>query len=111
MQCQWALAAATPAGGRILANGPGAYGLGSQAGEWRTEFNRAFARLLGPAGSSTVPIWASSGHVGPAREASGGYTDHGHRAAGGHRQPSATGPARRRARSTPAPGTPQPTAR
>lgn len=42
MQCQWALAAATPAGAQILTNGPGAYGLGAQAGEWRTEFNRAF---------------------------------------------------------------------
>lgn len=42
MQCQWALAAGTPAGVRILANGPGAYGLGGQAGEWRAEFNRAF---------------------------------------------------------------------
>ena len=43
MQCQWSLAHATPASARLLANGPGAYRLGSQAQEWRTEFNRVFA--------------------------------------------------------------------
>lgn len=43
MQCQWALAASTPAGAQILLNGPGEYSLGSQAREWRTEFNRVFA--------------------------------------------------------------------
>jgi hypothetical protein len=42
MECQWALAGRTPAGARILANGPGAYRLGAQAGEWRAAFNRAF---------------------------------------------------------------------
>lgn len=41
MQCQWALAGATPAGAQILANGVGAYAIGAQAGEWREEFNRA----------------------------------------------------------------------
>ena len=41
MQCQWALASGTPAGATILANGPGAYSLGSQAREWRVEYNRA----------------------------------------------------------------------
>jgi len=43
MQCQWSLAQATPAAARLLSNGPGAYSLGSQAEEWRTEFNRVFA--------------------------------------------------------------------
>ncbi len=42
MECQWRLAAATPAGARLLANGPGAYRLGAQAGTWRAEFNRTF---------------------------------------------------------------------
>lgn len=42
MQCQWQLASATPAGAAMLANGPGAYRLGSQAGAWRAEFNRVF---------------------------------------------------------------------
>ena len=42
MQCQWSLAQATPVSARLLANGPGAYRLGSQAQEWRTEFNRVF---------------------------------------------------------------------
>lgn len=42
MQCQWRLAAATPAGAAMLANGPGAYRVGAQAAAWRAEFNRAF---------------------------------------------------------------------
>jgi hypothetical protein len=40
MACQWRLAESTGAGRSMLANGPGAYRLGSQAGEWRAEFNR-----------------------------------------------------------------------
>jgi hypothetical protein len=39
--CQWALAASTPAGRALLANGPGAYLLGDQATAWRMEYNRA----------------------------------------------------------------------
>lgn len=42
MQCQWQLAASTPAGSRLLANGPGAYRVGDQAAAWRAEFNRVF---------------------------------------------------------------------
>lgn len=42
MACQWRLAASTPAGARLLANGPGAYRVGGQAGLWRQEFNRVF---------------------------------------------------------------------
>ena len=42
MACQWQLAASTPAGARLLANGPGAYRVGAQAGLWRQEFNRVF---------------------------------------------------------------------
>lgn len=41
MACQWALAGATPTGQAMLANGPGAYRLGSQAAAWRAEYNRA----------------------------------------------------------------------
>lgn len=42
MACQWQLAASTPAGAQLLANGPGAYRLGAQATAWRVEFNRVF---------------------------------------------------------------------
>jgi hypothetical protein len=42
MGCQWGLAASTPTGAELLANGPGTYRLGSQATAWRTEFNRVF---------------------------------------------------------------------
>jgi len=42
MQCQWRLAAATPAGARMLENGPGAYRVGGQAATWRAEFDRVF---------------------------------------------------------------------
>lgn len=42
MECQWRLAESTPAGAAMLANGPGAYRVGSQAGEWRAQFNRVF---------------------------------------------------------------------
>lgn len=42
MACQWLLAAATPAGAQMLANGPGAYRVGEQAGLWRQEYNRVF---------------------------------------------------------------------
>jgi hypothetical protein len=42
MTCQWQLAASTRAGAALLATGPGAYRLGSQAGAWRAEFNRVF---------------------------------------------------------------------
>ncbi len=49
------------------------------------------------------PLQCRSGRrrapCGPPREASGGNTDHGRRAARGHGQPSAAGPARRRAPS------------
>ena len=96
MECQWALAASTPAGAQILANGPGAYSLGSQAREWRMAFNRVFAGRVAPAVSSTVPNGASWGSPEPAREACGRITDHGHRAAGGHRQASASGSPPRR---------------
>lgn len=41
MACQWALAASTATGRALLANGPGAYRLGSQAAAWRAEYNRA----------------------------------------------------------------------
>jgi hypothetical protein len=41
MACQWSLAASTVAGRTLLANGPGAYRLGSQAAAWRAEYNRA----------------------------------------------------------------------
>ena len=43
MECQWQLAGSTPAGAQLLANGPGAYRLGAQAGAFRAEFNRLFA--------------------------------------------------------------------
>jgi hypothetical protein len=43
MACQWALAGSTREGAAILANGPGAYRLGAEAGAWRTEYNRVFA--------------------------------------------------------------------
>ena len=43
MACQWTLAAATPAGAQMLANGPGAYRVGDQANAWRAEYNRVFA--------------------------------------------------------------------
>lgn len=43
MSCQFALARSTPAGRAVLANGPGAYRTGSQAGEWLAEYNRTFA--------------------------------------------------------------------
>jgi hypothetical protein len=42
MACQWQLAASTRAGAALLATGPGAYRLGSQAGAWRAEFNRVY---------------------------------------------------------------------
>lgn len=42
MACQWQLAAATPAGAQLLANGPGAYRVGAQAADWRIAFNRVF---------------------------------------------------------------------
>jgi hypothetical protein len=42
MECQWRLAASTPAGAAILANGPGAYRVGDQATAWRVEYNRYF---------------------------------------------------------------------
>ena len=42
MACQWQLAQATPAGAAMLANGPGAYRVGSQAAAWRAEFDRVF---------------------------------------------------------------------
>ncbi len=42
MQCQWQLAGSTPAGAQLLANGPGAYRVGSQASDWRAGFNRVF---------------------------------------------------------------------
>ncbi len=41
MACQWALAGSTPTGQALLANGPGAYRLGTQAADWRAEYNRA----------------------------------------------------------------------
>lgn len=41
MACQWQLAAATPAGAAMLANGPGAYRLGHQAAAWRMAYDRA----------------------------------------------------------------------
>jgi len=41
MACQWAMAASTPTGRALLANGPGAYRLGAQAAAWRAEYNRA----------------------------------------------------------------------
>lgn len=41
MACQWALAGSTVTGRTLLANGPGAYRLGSQAAAWRAEYNRA----------------------------------------------------------------------
>lgn len=41
MECQWRLAESTPAGARLLANGPGAYRVGDQAGSWRAQYNRA----------------------------------------------------------------------
>jgi len=43
MSCQFALARSTRAGAVVLANGPGAYRVGGQAGEWLAEYNRAFA--------------------------------------------------------------------
>jgi hypothetical protein len=42
MACQWRLAESTPMGRRILANGPGLYRLGAQAGAWLREYNRRF---------------------------------------------------------------------
>ena len=42
MACQWSLAAATPAGRAMLANGPGAYKLGAQAAAWRQGYNGVF---------------------------------------------------------------------
>lgn len=42
MECQWRLAESTPAGAAMLANGPGAYRVGIQAGDWRAQFNRVF---------------------------------------------------------------------
>ena len=42
MACQWALAASTPAGATLLANGPGAYRVGGEATAWRVEYNRVF---------------------------------------------------------------------
>jgi hypothetical protein len=41
MACQWAMASSTVTGRTLLANGPGAYRLGSQAAAWRAEYNRA----------------------------------------------------------------------
>ena len=38
MQCQWALAESTPAGRAMLANGVGAYRLGSHARAWLAEW-------------------------------------------------------------------------
>lgn len=43
MGCQWALAGSTPAGRAVLANGPGAYSVGAQAGAWVAQYNARFA--------------------------------------------------------------------
>lgn len=43
MVCQWALAGSTRAGRAVLANGPGAYSVGAQAGTWLTQYNVRFA--------------------------------------------------------------------
>jgi hypothetical protein len=45
MTCQWALAASTPAGAALLANGPGAYRVGAEATAWRVEYNRVLGGL------------------------------------------------------------------
>jgi hypothetical protein len=42
MSCTWALASLAGANARILANGPGAYRVGAQAGEWLAQYNRRF---------------------------------------------------------------------
>lgn len=42
MACQWTLAAATPAGRAVLANGPGAYRTGALSASWRQQYNRVF---------------------------------------------------------------------
>jgi hypothetical protein len=42
MACQWRLAESTPMGRTVLANGPGLYRVGDQAGAWLREFNRRF---------------------------------------------------------------------
>jgi hypothetical protein len=43
MSCQFEMARSTEAGRTVLANGPGAYRVGAQAGEWLAEYNRTFA--------------------------------------------------------------------
>lgn len=42
MACQWTLAGSTAAGARLMANGPGTYRLGSQAINWRIQYNAVF---------------------------------------------------------------------
>jgi hypothetical protein len=44
MSCQWRMAASTPAGRAILANGPGVYKVGAQAAEWLQEYNKRYPR-------------------------------------------------------------------
>lgn len=42
MACTWAAAESTPAGARVLANGPGVYRIGDDAARWLAEYNRRF---------------------------------------------------------------------
>lgn len=40
--CEWTLAESTPAGRTVLANGPGVYRIGPEAGAWLVEYNKRF---------------------------------------------------------------------